>query len=551
MGRGSRATAVATGFVILASIVSGSSVGERTAGDVRFVPSPKSPLELGAEPSAFFDGEYVAGDGFDDLVVVERSPARVRVLANRRAAFRQVASAGAPDDPVALARRGSDSTLEQVAVAGEGGDVWLYRFIESPDAKLRRTQSISIGGRPSAVVYSEFFSFNGYSILVADRAGDSVVLLKPHDGAYRVEDTIPVGDAPSAIATGRVTDRPVVVANSGSDTVSVLPHYANGDVRGHRTVAVGDEPVAVALEDFVRGDSGDDEIAVANRQAGTITLLDRPADTDDFVTVATYPVGGKPTALAATNLDAKKGVDLAVVSAGTNEVTVLRNQGGEFSRLGSFQAGRRPIGVVALAINRHFVPDLAVLNAGSRDVTLLLRREPGRCKGRPARVYRGTAGDDFINGSPSPDVVAALEGDDFVSVKASADCVSAGAGDDEIDTSGGPDRVNGGAGRDRVVSGGDSDVINAGTGNDRIYSDRHRLLGATLLEGGGRDVIDGGKGNDTIETGGLRDRISGGAGRDRILVRGGDSDVVDCGGGRDTVRADSSDQLRDCEVIRR
>ncbi len=43
----------------------------------------------------------------------------------------------------------------------------------------------------------------------------------------------------------------------------------------------------------------------------------------------------------------------------------------------------------------------------------------------------------------------------------------------------------------------------------------------------------------------------GGPGKDVLIARGGGCDSVDCGPGRDTVIRDSSDRVRNCEVVKR
>jgi uncharacterized repeat protein (TIGR01451 family) len=113
----------------------------------------------------------------------------------------------------------------------------------------------------------------------------------------------------------------------------------------------------------------------------------------------------------------------------------------------------------------------------------------------------------------------------------------------------GRDVILGSTGRDRIRSGGGNDLICTRGGNDMINSGSGRDQIAT---GGGRDRVDAGAGNDRIDPGSGRDRITAGPGNDRLALAGNARDDADCGAGkRDRSRADRTDRLRNCEIVRR
>jgi hypothetical protein len=120
----------------------------------------------------------------------------------------------------------------------------------------------------------------------------------------------------------------VVVANSGDDTVTVLLGDPAGQLRGSVSLAAGREPSDVDTLDLDR--DGDVDLVVANHETPRVTVLLNDgggrfsaAPGSPFDTGARAHVHG----LATGDFDGDGWPDVAVESAGTKEVRVLR--GGE------------------------------------------------------------------------------------------------------------------------------------------------------------------------------------------------------------------------------
>jgi hypothetical protein len=160
-------------------------------------------------------------------------------------------------------------------------------------------------------------------------------------------------------------------------------------------------------------------------------------------------------------------------------------------------------------------------DAGDRDVDVTVRGEFA------SLIADGAAGNDTIvpgPGAPFPNEGVFSKG---------------GRGDDRLiaprNSSG---ILDGGPGDNLLIGGRQGDVLLGGDGNDR-------LRGA-----GGADLVIAGRGRDVIFGGPGRDRINSGPPA-RFPPRDPKRDTVRCGAGRDRVKADRSDRLRGCEVIRR
>ena len=134
----------------------------------------------------------------------------------------------------------------------------------------------------------------------------------------------------------------------------------------------------------------------------------------------------------------------------------------------------------------------------------------------------GTNGNDVLNGTPWPDVIAGLGGNDIIRGRQGNDIICGGAGADLIRGDNGVDVLMGGVGPDEIYGGNGNDEISGGPGNDRLF-------GAN-----GADDISGDSGLDWIFGGNGADVISGGAGHDQIRGHSG-RNVIDGDGCDDTL----------------
>jgi hypothetical protein len=115
-------------------------------------------------------------------------------------------------------------------------------------------------------------------------------------------------------------------------------------------------------------------------------------------------LGGErqPACLASADFDGDGRPDLAVGSAGSNDVTLFLNEGGAFRRSGSVAAGPNPTELLAADLDRDGKVDLAVANHESTVVTIL------RGDGRGA--FRAAAGSPLeVHSKPHPHTIDACD----------------------------------------------------------------------------------------------------------------------------------------------
>jgi len=323
-----------------------------------------------------------------------------------------------------------------------------------------------------------------------------------------------------------------------------------------QTVPVGDGPVDVTNVDY-RGP--EQMIAVVNRDSGSVSILGLVDESTgrEMHVVQEIAVGDRPTSITPVKVNRDPLFDLAVTNSGSDDVSLLINEGGERFSLGqTIEVGDQPVAIATMNLNRYFPGDLAVANSGDGSVSLLLKTPgPGECRGRPAWIVSGTASKDELRGSRDPDVTRGLDGNDSIRGSSGSDCLIGGSGQDTIFGGFNDDIVSGGGGKDTLSGFNGNDVIRGGRGDDIICdSDRrfecYESRGDTFRDYlPDRDRIFGGPGDDRITVGPRADRVIGGTGNDVINARDTARDVIRCGPGRDVVHADLKDEVQDCEKV--
>jgi hypothetical protein len=141
------------------------------------------------------------------------------------------------------------------------------------------------------------------------------------------------------------------------------------------TFGTGGTPESVFSADL-DGD-GDNDLAVANYGSENISILLNNGD-GTFATTVNYAAGSRPISIFAADLDGDGDNDLAVANYDSDNISILLNKGdGTFATQVSYVAGDGPWSVFATDLDGDGDDDLAVANNGSHNVSILLNNGNG------------------------------------------------------------------------------------------------------------------------------------------------------------------------------
>jgi hypothetical protein len=234
----------------------------------------------------------------------------------------------------------------------------------------------------------------------------------------------PVATNPIAVAIGDfdVNGKPdLVVANQGSDNISVVLGNGDGSFQPATNYAVGFIPQAVGVGDF-DGD-GKPDVAVANNFApSSVSVLLGNGD-GTLQAAVNYPTADNPTSLVIGDFNGDQKPDIALSSGYTDPGTVtilLGNGDGTFLPSVTFSAGRFPYAMASGDFNRDNKLDLVIANniqvggALGGSVTLL----PGKGDGT-----FDLGGTNRMERSPGSIIVADFNQDGMLDVATGNDAV--------------------------------------------------------------------------------------------------------------------------------
>jgi len=234
----------------------------------------------------------------------------------------------------------------------------------------------SVGDLPLCITTADFNKDGHMDIAVATLAGGVFILLNDGSGNFNITSRYQAGGWPLSIAAAQFTksnNTDLAMTSYTDGTVTVL--LGNGDgtfsPAPSSPVSVGNTPWGLIAADL--NGTGTVDLAVTNAQADTVSILvnngNVSTDGNAFGSPATVKVGNTPTSLVAAKFRSANLVDLAVLNAVGNNVTLLLNSGkATFTAsstplalpTGSTSTTALPLSLIAADFNRDGLPDLAV-----------------------------------------------------------------------------------------------------------------------------------------------------------------------------------------------
>jgi large repetitive protein len=310
--------------------------------------------------------------------------------------FEAPAAGAALDDPsaydeptaIAVGNFNGDGDLD-VALTLAGTDS-VSISMGNGDGTFQAATTIGLpsGSAPGAIVAGDFLGNGLTDLAVADTGTNSVsILLNNGDGTFQVLPPIAVGQDPLSIAAGDFENDgrlDLAVADNESGDVVILSNQGGGNFQALPPIELpaGAMPSSVAVGNFGTGNL---DLAVADQLQNVVDILQGHGD-GTFSLTSSLPVGANPYSIVAGDFG-NGHLDLATANTNSDNISVLLGNGnGTFEPAVGYGAGTAPVDIAAGDFNGDGRLDLAAGNAYSNDISVLLGKGNGTFEGSTANV---------------------------------------------------------------------------------------------------------------------------------------------------------------------
>lgn len=307
----------------------------RNLGDGTFAASHDLYGVIGGNNPSSIVATDVNRDGMVDLVAVGRSYPWLVVLRNiGDGAFappeEYYLGDGSPFESgpefVVAADVDGDGAVDLVAASEFASSVFVLRNLG--DGNFEAPIEYYAGSIPSSIVLVDVNDDDLIDLVVSNFSANTVSVLRNlGDGTFQqgVFASYRVGVGPRSVTVADVdSDEAVdlIVANSGSNSVSILRNAGDGTFNANAVHIVANQPHTVTAADL--DDDGAVDLIVASMERNTVAVR-RNLGNFGFAAPIDYATGGAPTFVTTADIDKDGDIDLIVANNESNSLSVLRN----------------------------------------------------------------------------------------------------------------------------------------------------------------------------------------------------------------------------------
>ena len=329
----------ADGRLDLIAANSGSNMVSVWPGNGNGTFGTRADFATGPAPKSVAVGD-LNGDGRIDLVSANQDGANVSVLL-RNAAGGYAAAVNYPaclgTHEVAIGNFNTDNNPDLLVACWGGSVVSFLRG--TGNGVFAAPVNYSVGAQPVSVVVGDFNRDGRLDAAVANYQSATVSLLIGRgDGTFNPSVNYAVGSGPHSVRTGDVDgdgNLDLAVANELSSTVSLLHGRGDGTFIAavHYPTGPATKGVAIAdidgdgLADLLSANTAGNYPTCCKPGGDTISLL-LNVGSGSFAAAQTYTTGTTPFSIATGDFDSDGDLDVATANWHSNDVTILRNDGG-------------------------------------------------------------------------------------------------------------------------------------------------------------------------------------------------------------------------------
>ena len=276
-------------------------------------------------------------DGFDEIIAANFGTNTLSVLLNNT--DRTFSSAGtytvgtsSNPGPIALAMNDFNGDGKIDIVVANYNDSSVSVLLGTGSRVLGNATNFNVGAGPMCVWTADFNGDKKIDIVTANKTANTLTILPGlGNGSFGTPQTITLfpGGNPQptyvfAADLNSDSKADLVVANYGSNTVSVLLAQANNTFQISSNYTVGINPRSILVRDLDR--NGMPDLAIANSGSSSVSILRNRGD-GTFDYSGDFLVGTSPTIVWGSNFDGDDATDLAISNYGDNTISILRYSG--------------------------------------------------------------------------------------------------------------------------------------------------------------------------------------------------------------------------------
>ena len=234
------------------------------------------------------------------------------------------------------------------------------------------------GAAPQSVVIADINADGKKDLIVANAGSNTVSVLRGNgDGTFGAKTDYLTGNGPASVAVADLNNdgRPdIVTANGGTNSISVLLNAGSGVFAAKNDYGIGTTASAssVTLAD-VNGDGRPDVIVThsgytdsgGNYVPNSNISVFLNAGNGTFPNRQDFAVGVSPDFVSVADLNKDGKADIVVANNGTNTISVLIGTGGGgFAPQVTYDVGESPIALAIADINGDGKPDIIIGHNG-------------------------------------------------------------------------------------------------------------------------------------------------------------------------------------------
>lgn len=249
-----------------------------------------------------------------------------------------------------------------------------------PENPFRRPINYPVGESPSHIISTDLTQDGWLDLVVANTQSNTIsILTGKNDGSFPDSYTMKVGSRPRWIVSGDFNDDKKtdlgVLLNDG-DSLQILLNLGDGLMKKAGLYEVDRSPYSAVVDDFNL--DGHQDIAIVSRFDHLLILMGD--GTGQFKAGLKGDPGAIPTDIITGHFNQDAFIDLAIANNGSasSDVALYFGKGnGDFEKGPRLRTGKNPLSLIAEDFNKDRHPDLMVINGLGDSMTLFLSDKAG------------------------------------------------------------------------------------------------------------------------------------------------------------------------------